>query len=432
METEVDLREYVRILRHGWMTIAAITVAFALATFALTSFVLPKYYTAEALIYLSPPTFQVRLDDALSTNLPSSQILGSLTQIALSDAVISQLIDTVRPQLSEPASTLRVSEFQRNVLSTETLDATILRLSVRWTDPTESAQIAAAWAQIFVQNASVLLGYQTPGRIAALETERDTAQAHYESAEQALVSFQTQTPLSVLEAQLEDLRDNYSQLLAQSNRIDLLLLSVDALHSVFSAQAADTAITAGDALSMISLQLDWLSTGTQGSGSTNAASLQTGDLLSTGQTYGDLLNKLDAYQIALAAQQTALKARIPAVTADLQTAAGNLQQANNRLALLQSETDHALSTYQTLLNAINSLQSLSETTGNAIQIGAAPVAPDAPSEPRVIVSTMMALAVGLVVGVLVVFLSAYLRSPTMSTPSSQGTSSGVSPYRADG
>lgn len=427
METEVDLRAYFRILRHGWLTIVAFALVFALAAFVLTAFVLPKAYSAEALIYLSPPVFQVRLDDTLNTTLPSSQILGSLTQIASSDAVVSQLIATIRPQLSNPTQPLSVTKFQRSVLSTETLDTTILRLSVRWSDPTEAAQIAATWAQLFTQNANILLGYQAPQRISALESERDTAQTRYEHAQQALVDFQTQTPLSALEAERNDLRDTYSQLLAQSNRIDLLLLNVATLRTIFSAQPADVPVSAGDALSLVSLQLDGLSTASLSmdaqNGSVNVAPLQTGDSLSAGLTYSDLLNRLDAYQTALEAQQAALKARIPTVTADLQTAEGNLQQANNRSVLLQSEADHALNTYQTLVNAVRSLQSLSDTTGQAIQIGAAPVVPDEPSEPRVTTSTILALAVGLALGVLVVFLNAYLRPPAMIPPAPEAHSS---------
>ena len=69
MESDIDLRVYLRILRRGWLTIFICVTLFALGAGMLAKLA-PDTYEADVLIYLTQPDFQFSLEDAATVYFP--------------------------------------------------------------------------------------------------------------------------------------------------------------------------------------------------------------------------------------------------------------------------------------------------------------------------------------------------------------------------
>jgi capsular polysaccharide biosynthesis protein len=414
MDSEIDLRVYLRILRRGWLVIVVCALVFAVAAFALTRFVLPRAYTAEALIYLFPPSYEFDLDAQFLPALPDEAALRNLTRLALSDAVIAQMIEELRPQIHpDRATDLQIEPLQEGILNASLIDDNVLNLSATWTNAEEAALIAGVWAQKFINAANDVIGYEDDARSADLAAQQGRAESTYAAAREALVAHQALNPVAPLERQRSVLRDQYEGVLRQLDRIDLLLIDMQTLRTAFGALPAGARPSAGDVLALINAQ-------TRSSTLAGAAApiLQVDEALTADQTYAALLEQLAAYENAVLAQQTALTERLAPTLTALQAAESAFQNARNQEQRLQTDVDRTLAALQTLISARETLEVYASTIGSIARVGAAPVIPGEPSQPRVLTTTLIAAVVGLAVGLLLVFISAYLRADPL--PSGTG------------
>lgn len=423
MNSEIDLRVYLRVLRQGWAYIVASTLLFAVIAFVIARFILPRAYTTETLIYLFPPSFEFSLEQSLLTVGPDEAVLRTLTRLVLSDAVITDTIERARPQIApERLDALRLERLQENNFVSQTLDNRVLSLSVTWGDPVEAQVLATAWAASFSGAANRLLRSQDDGRLTGITAQRVLVETEYEESRTALEDFQATTPTAPLLRELNVLRDQYEWLFRQLDRIDMLLLDIEVLRSVFAAFPPDTPVSVGDTLALYNLQsrltviggqaatplLQFDGALTDGQTAGDGQSLQAGVL--AGQTYAGVLAQLTAYETALRAQQAIRNERIAPLVTTLNALEGDYQAAVNGEQELQTTLSRAREAYLTLVNAEESLAVYATTFEGLVRTGAAAVVPTEPSQPRVLITTGIAAAAGAMFGFVLIFLLAYLRA----------------------
>lgn len=420
MDSEIDLRVYLRILRTGWGYIVAGAALFAIAAFILTSFVLPKAYTVSTLIYLFPPSFQFSLEQSLNPVSPDESVLRTLTRLVVSDAVVAETIERVRPVIAaERADGLRLERVRETVLVPQILDNRVLSLSVTWGDPDEAVAFASAWAQSFSEAANRLLTSQDAQRITSIIAQREQVEVDYQTARLDLETFQTETGTAPLQRELNVMRDQYEGLFRQLDQIDLLLLDVSTLRAVFGAFPAEARPTTGDMLALFNLQNRLLVI----RGQVATPLLQVDASLTADQTYASLLGQLSAYETALREQQTVLTDRIAPLLAQLHTLEGEYQAALNREQELRAYLDRAREAYITLVNAEESLAVYSGSFNELVRVGAEAIVPTEPSQPRVMFTTVLAAAVGAILGFILIFTRAYLRAAPADVPSAATSAS---------
>lgn len=412
MEQEVDLLPYLRALQRRWLHIIATGGVFAIVAFILTSFMLTRYYRAEALVRVAPPSIQVNLDTRINVSAITGSTFQSLSGLALTDLIVQQVLDEIGDDLSVSAP-YTVSNFQRNVLSTQSLDGSLLRLSARWPDPVEALQIVETWARVFSAEANALLGFSDPVRVASLEAQRDALQAMHESAQASLVTYRSETSIALLQANQDVLRTSYVNRLSRVARISQILLEADTLRTILSTKPESNTVSSNDLLAIALFQAKAFDDST----SQGEPMIRIDVPIGIGETliYSDLLVQIDAYKSGLRQQQTVIEGDLAAMGETIHTAERELQVALLELTLLQSEFERTHAAVQDVATAINSLRLSGDALRDVVRVTALPVPPQEPSEPRVMSSTIIAGVMGLVFGLVVVFLTTHYRPPEQSS-----------------
>jgi uncharacterized protein involved in exopolysaccharide biosynthesis len=408
MEKEVDLLPYLRALRRRWLLVIATGAVFAIVAFVLTSFVMTPYYRAEALVRLAPPAVQINLDSRIYVNPITGTMFQSLSRLALNDDIVQQVLDELADDLNAVAP-YTVGHFQQNVLSTQSLDGSILRLSARWPDPTEAVRLVEAWARVVSSEANALLGFSDPVRVANLEAQRDALQTRHQSAQESLVAYRSETSSALLEANQEVLRQSYVDGLARIARINQLLLEADTLRAILSVEPDADSVRSSDLLALVLFQAKAFGDLTTQDELTLHIDAPVGD--NENVTYADLLAQIDAYKSGLQQQQTVIEGELAELGEKTQAAERDLQIARLEITRLQSEFDRTYAALQDVTTAISSLRLSDEALGDVARVVALPVIPQEPSEPRVTRSTLIAGVMGLVFGLVAVFLTTHYRTP---------------------
>jgi len=227
MEEEIDLRQYIEVLRRWLWLIVLGTFLAALTAFVVSLFI-PPTYEAEASVVVAKAKTEVTFDPNIKT--VSGEQLARASQ-ATQRQTLSDLV-------SNPEVAKRVVTALGDVLSPEERDvrmlsamvqaktdrnSNLIRITVRSTDPKKAAAIANAWAKEYVDyvNNQVYSGTpQTPEETAAQAQE---AKARYDKAEAQLVQFLGDNQIAELQRQIAEKKTLISAL--QSGR-DKAVVSV--------------------------------------------------------------------------------------------------------------------------------------------------------------------------------------------------------------
>jgi non-specific protein-tyrosine kinase len=220
MEEEIDLRQYIEVLRRWVWLIVLGTVLAALTAFVVSLFI-PPTYEAEASVVVAKAKTEVTFDPNIKT--VSGEQLARANQAAQRQ--------TLADLVSNPEVGKRVAAVLGDVLSPEEQDvhslsgmveaktdrnSNLIRITVRSADPEKAAEIANAWAKEYVDyvNNQVYSGTpQTPEETAAQAKE---AKARYDKAETKLVQFLGENQIAELQRQIAEKKGLISAL--QSGR----------------------------------------------------------------------------------------------------------------------------------------------------------------------------------------------------------------------
>ncbi len=139
MEEEIDLREYLQVIRRRFWIIALITIAAVLLSAVLSYFYVNPVYEASVTLMVIK---KERPIDDYSTILLNRQLVKSYGEIAKSRTVLEAVVGELNLDLS-------AEELRERVKVSPVPDTEIIKVTVEDTDPTQAMVIANAIAQEF-------------------------------------------------------------------------------------------------------------------------------------------------------------------------------------------------------------------------------------------------------------------------------------------
>jgi uncharacterized protein involved in exopolysaccharide biosynthesis len=212
VDEEIDLRQYVDVIRRWLSLIILGTVLAAVTAFAVSS-IMPPTYEAEASVVVSRaktevsfnPNIKTISEEELARQLDRQTKRETLANLASSSEIATKVIAQIGDILTEEEHDPRV--LMGEVEAKTDRNSDLIRISVRSTDPEKAAKIANAWAKAYVNyvNNQVYSGTpQTPEEIAAQAAD---AKLTYDKAEANLVAFLKDNQIAELQRQIAEKQD---------------------------------------------------------------------------------------------------------------------------------------------------------------------------------------------------------------------------------
>lgn len=131
----MELREYMRILRKGWLVVLAIAVGCAVLA-AGVSAIVPRVYKAGTQLYISAPTDgSGGLNDLIQSEAFARQAVSSYVGIVNSTRVMERVID-------ELSLTVSADELAQSVSAEAPFNTVTINITVAGPDPKMAADIA--------------------------------------------------------------------------------------------------------------------------------------------------------------------------------------------------------------------------------------------------------------------------------------------------
>lgn len=404
MDEMIDLRPYVdALLRRRWAIVVATMIGVLLA---LAFYLSQTSYQARALVVINEPTQELQFDPRIIDVTDLSVLLRTYPELATSDEVVTRLIEQAR-DLSDGAIN-SVTQL-RDMIEVEVgVDARLMRLIVQADSAQLAADLANAWADILLAVVDNL--YRSPGgNVDFYNTQLTQTSAQLTTAEQALVQFQSQSRMGLVDNELASLTALQASYLADQRHLSLVLNDIDALKRQIEAGSGDT-ITWADQLTALMLQLDVYETAqaTPVTGSDIQLQLNTQSTLTTAMRQEQLqhLDQLSqTAQVSLAANDLRLAELEPRIFA-LQA---EKEEIFHQYEELTRSRDVAKETYLTLARKLD--EERISTAGPSTQLKLASVAavPELPSRTSLPLLLILGATAGLLISVALVILRTWWR-----------------------
>ncbi len=138
-EDEMDLRDYLRVVRKRWVSIALITLL-GLGAAGLFTYLQPKVYTATAQTFVAISNDGASSADILSGATFTLQRVKSYTQIVDSPDVLQPVIDELKLNVT-------TEQLARNVSATSPLDTVLIEVQAKDGSAEQAAAVANAVAK---------------------------------------------------------------------------------------------------------------------------------------------------------------------------------------------------------------------------------------------------------------------------------------------
>jgi uncharacterized protein involved in exopolysaccharide biosynthesis len=403
MYEEIDLRPYVRALLAHWYWIVGAGVLAGLLTL-LVSFLLVPNYEASALIAITQPRFNIRFDPRLETTEQTTISAQVYAELALSDDVVQALYQSLEP-LPEGVET---AFDLRELLSAEPgADRSLLRLVAHHPDPVVAANLANAWAEVFLALASQVYGIQGDAPLAFLENQLVAAEGQLAEAEQALVLFQGENESRILTSRLLAYQLLLEELVTAQQQTRLVQQDVVALRGQLGAQAGN-GVSGAEELTAVLLQLK--SYGLGGETSPNLQLLISEESRLLGLARPAQISFLDELSNSLVAKEASLGEEIARLEPEIKQTQTQLQQAEAALNQLTTARNVAQETYQTLSRTVAEAQISSQDTTGQIQLASRAAVPLEPASTSRLLLVLVAGVAGGLLGAVVVLVRRWWES----------------------
>jgi len=397
----VDLRHYVRVLARRWWLIVLATVLAAATAFLLSTLQAPTY-TATALVVVGKPRYLINLDPRIQAS-PEKAVQGSaLATLATSDEVLTQVLDKVEDGLPEGQRDL--ATLRAMVTARADRDPSLLKLTVRGTEPKLVADAANVWAEAFVVHANRLYGVSAQD-VRFFEAQVARAKEKLDQAEQALIVYQGQNELPVLEARYGSLRSLQAQYLAEQRRIEGLLQDIATLRAQLGARPSAEPPTFDDQLAVLGLSLKSLN-----AQRSMPVQLQITDSKPlTGRTVSEALTYLNTLEKNLRVKYADLDTRLGEFGPALQHLQERMERLRSRQIRLQQARDVARDTYVTMARGLEGVRIAAQDSASRTRVASRAAVPQQPVAPRTLTNTALAGVIGLMLALGTAFLLDYLQ-----------------------
>jgi uncharacterized protein involved in exopolysaccharide biosynthesis len=399
-EQGIDLRRYIGILRRRWLLILAATVLAAASAFLFSKLQAPTY-EATALVVVGKPRYVLNFDPLIEG--PEAMTIGgtALATLATADEVLQQVLAEVQEVLPRGERTLRA--LKRTLKAVADRDPSLLKLTVRGTDPAVVAELANTWALAFITHINRVYGVSGEN-ISFFQTQAERTREELDEAERNLVAYQAQNELPALEAQHSSLLSSQAQYLTEQRRIEGLLQDMETLRAQLGEQPATTPLTLDDQLAVLGVSLESLSVQ-----ASIPVELQLGDTnVLTDRSVAEALTYLETLQDNLRAKQVDLDRELADMGPSLQELQERIESLRGKERRLEQARDIARETYYAVVRELEEARIAVEDTANRARVGSTAAVPERAIAPRPLTNTALAAVAGLMVGVVAAFLLEYL------------------------
>ncbi|MEA3340252.1 MAG: GNVR domain-containing protein, partial [Chloroflexota bacterium] len=393
MEEEIDLRLYVEVLIRNWKWIAGLALAAAAAAFLVSSFIPPTYETT-ALAAITEPRYVMRFDSRFETTNGIQPVYKAYPDLAVSDDLLKDLLAQLAPL---PKNIESLADL-RNTLETETgADPSMVKLVASSQDAEDAARIANEWAALFVAQANEIYGSHTEEDARFFEGQLIQAQEKLDTAEDALIEFQSRNQGAVLEARLASAQQDLQDYLIEQREIERAVRNAQALRVSAAGQQGNSIVSPGDNLAALLLQMQAFSIRT----SRYDAKLEISDaaLLSSERTASELAAFLDDLVSTIETWENKIEARVTTLESRILTLQQQLQETRVEEDRLTRARDVARETYVTLAHKVEEARIAAEDATGDVRLVSQAAVPEKPVGPRKMLNTAVAGALGLMVGV---------------------------------
>jgi polysaccharide biosynthesis transport protein len=398
---EIDLRIYAEMLVRHWMWIAGAVVISAIVAFGVSQY-LPATYEAAALVAVTDARYVMQFDPRVETNevQPSNAVFQDL---AVSDDVLQRLWE----ELPEQRTDLDLARWQslKDMVEVESgSDASLLRLTASSPNPEAAADIANTWAHILVRYVNDIYGGDADD-LGFFTAQLDRAAAQLTEAESALVTFQAQNSIEILNNELSAKLAAQKYYLDQRDGINYLMQDIRDLRAQLASRPATYRITFGDRLTALSLQMKAFNAQ---SGIPIELQVADPDVLSD-QSLAEQLNLLDELILTLQGRSLEVEQYLVALGPEILALQEELQMSRTELSRLTRAQTVADETYVTLSRKVEESKITAEDRDGKILLASRAAAPSSPVGPRKLLNTAIAGVAAGMVSVLVIFVLEWWR-----------------------
>jgi polysaccharide biosynthesis transport protein len=408
LEEEIDLRPYIEALlkRRYWIIVFVIIVG--ITTF-LVSISLPPTYEATALMVVTSPQQVVLNSLTQSTFDPNfTSINGAMLSLqaypdlALSDEMLQQLL----AKLELPGDETIDMENLRKLLTAEAGgDRGLIQLTAKYGDAQTAADIANAWADLFVPWVNETYGIANAERLNFFEAQLATARTNLETAEEALIIYQGTNRAAVLQSRLEALSRTLADLLAEQRVLVFLRRDAEQLQTQLTTQTGSAEAPLAYQLTALSLQLRTYDAQTP----TNVELQMAAETPLTGADRGEQLNFLAGLISSLTAQQTQNEEMVAEIEPRILVLQQERQAVFTEQLQLQRAQQEAEETYTALVRRVDVERISAEDTTGGVSLASRSAVPQNPVRPRILLNVAVAMLTGMVLAFSVVVLQEWLR-----------------------
>jgi uncharacterized protein involved in exopolysaccharide biosynthesis len=402
VEDEIDLREYVDVIRQRWKLIVGVTVLAVIAA-AVVSFLMPPIYQAASVVLITEPRYQMQFEPRFETVDQWQPAYEAFPELATSDGVLESVVEAY-----ELSSTARIEEWRLQGLkgmveATSQGDPSLVKLKVSCRSPEDAAGIANVWADELVERGNRIYS-EGEDDVAFFEDQAAQAEQDLGEAEQALIAFQARDRASIVSAQLSSYRQTQSDYLADQRKIIYLVQDIQGLRDQLAQQPEDRPASLGDELTSLFLQIKAFN-----AQAATPVELQVNSAESLSQKsradqvafLEDLVGTLQAKSSTIEGQLTELEPKILERQEELQ----EIRTEEQRLKRAQTLAEE---TYMTLSRKLEEARISAQEGNGILQVGSHAAIPEAPSSPNKKRNVAVAGALGLLVGVFGVFFIEFL------------------------
>ncbi|MGB5057267.1 MAG: Wzz/FepE/Etk N-terminal domain-containing protein [Candidatus Promineifilaceae bacterium] len=401
MEEEIDLRPYVEALLHNWMWIVGTAVLAAIVALA-ASFLLPPTYEATTLVAVTKPGQLVQFDPRFEA-VAETQPLKAYPELATSDELLQELLAEM-PAIAPEIDSLET--LRKTVTANAGDDPSILRLTVTYRDPQQTAAIANKWAEMFVVQANKVFGNQGGDQLAYFMSQQESAAEELSKAEQALIEFQGLNRASTINNQLAALQSTQANYLGNKQKLTFLLDDVRALREQLSRGSAGTDITAADQLTALFLQLKAF-----GADSVSPMQLQLDPAMTFGAVErAEQIAFLDGLDETLAARIVSIDQELSALEPQILALQQEKQTTDTASNELTRNYSVAVETYTALARKVEEERITSQDTSSGVRLASRTAVPIDTVGPRKLVNAIVAGLLGFMAAVFIVLVRQWWHS----------------------
>jgi uncharacterized protein involved in exopolysaccharide biosynthesis len=402
MEDEIDLREYIDVIRRRWRLIVGVTLVAVIAAGGV-SFLLPPTYEAASIVLITEPRYQMEFEPRFETVEGWQPAYNAFPELAASDGVLQTVVEAYRPSPAAGIEDWRLNALKKMTEATSEGDPSLVKLKVSCRAAEDAAGIANVWADEVVERGNRIYN-EGEEDVAFFENQLAQAEQALENAEQALISFQARDRASIVNTQLNSLRQSQSDYLADQRAIAYLDQDIQGLRDQLAQQADEGPASLGDELTSLFLQIKAFN-----AQASAPIELQISTVESlTQKSRREQVAFLENLKRTLQAKSSAIDDRLTDLEPEILDLQEELQQIRTEEHRLQRAKDVAEETYMSLSRKLEEARISAQESSGILQVGSHAAVPEEPAGPNTKLNLAVAGALGLMVGVFGVFFLEFM------------------------